>query len=315
MKKYFLGIDGGGTKTVFLLADLDGSVVNRVVKGGSNPNDIGMEQAKSVLKEGIEEVLGDIPCHRVTMFAGLSGGGLTGNNGEVLKDFFKTFGFETFENGSDIENLIGLADCKKGILVIMGTGFIVYAINGGEQKRISGWGQFFDEGGSGYTIGRDGIAAALSAWDGSGEKTILTSLLEEKIGESVQEHVAEFYRGGKRYIAGFAKEVFEAARLNDLTAQKILEKNMAFAAQKIRTAAIELCKDADGNVQEPIPVWFAGGVSNKWKILFPMIDSSVKMPRCILKRLEQEPVEGALKRAYQLKKEKKGEGENESNRD
>ena len=72
----------------------------------------------------------------------------------------------------------------------MGTGFIAYALNGKDRKRIAGWGQFFDEGGSGYTIGRDAITAALCAIDGSGMPTMLTSLFEQRLCETAAAHLA-----------------------------------------------------------------------------------------------------------------------------
>ena len=214
-KVHFLGIDGGGTKTVFRLVSESGDVLNSVTKGSANPNDIGMDSACKVLKEGITEVCKGIPFSCVSAFAGISGGGLTGSNALILEKFFAEFGFFAFENGSDVENLISLCDAEKKILVIMGTGFIVYAINGEERKRIGGWGQFFDDGGSGYTLGRDAISAVLCALDGSGEKTMLTELFEKRTGESAEAHLAKFYEGGKKYIAGFSDLVFSAARLGD----------------------------------------------------------------------------------------------------
>ena len=297
-KPYFLGIDGGGTKTVFKLTDESGTVLNTVCKESSNPNDVGMERATSLLKEGIHQVCQGIPYAKVSMFAGISGGGLTGNNAKVLSDFFREFGFLIYDNGSDLENLVALADHEKCILIIMGTGFIVYALNGSERKRIAGWGQFFDDGGSGYTLGRDVITAVLRAGDDSGEKTVLTSLLEERIGETAEAHVAAFYEGGKRYIAGFADLVFTAAEKGDPVAVGILEKNMAFVAKMIDTAVESLVgsEQLSGNV----PVLFSGGISAKQDVLFPLIMDALKNKNCTLERLEQEPVEGSLRRAKQL---------------
>lgn len=296
--RYFLGIDGGGTKTVFTLVDQNETMKKRIVKGSSNPNDIGMEMVKAVLAEGIQEVAADIPYNQINMFAGISGGGMTGKNKTVLQEFFEHFGFETFENGSDIENLLGLIEDKKAILVIMGTGFVVYAINGECCQRISGWGQFFDEGGSGYTIGRDGIIAALNEVDGSGTSTLLSSLLQNKLGENAALHLAEFYQKGKHYIADCAGTVFEAVRQGDYAAKIILEKNMDFAAKKIDTALQKFPKDE----QKEIRIFFAGGICNEWEIVSSMIASKLRIPHGNLKRIEWEPVEGALKKAKRLRK-------------
>lgn len=299
-RNYLLGIDGGGTKTVFMLTDESGTVLSTVVKGSSNPNDVGIDGAIALLKDGINEACKGIPYSKVVMFAGISGGGLTGNNVNVLNAFFKKFGFLAFDNGSDIENLMAQVDCERCILSIMGTGFIVYALKGKERKRIAGWGQFFDDGGSGYTLGRDAICAALMASDGSGEKTLITDLLEERIGETAEKHLAKFYREGKSYIAAFADLVFEAAEAGDKVAIKILQKNMEFVAHMINTAA------ADFPGKEPVPVWFSGGISAKQDVLFPIIEKYLEKDNCELRRLENEPVYGAILRAKEIYENKVG---------
>lgn len=297
-KHYFLGIDGGGTKTAFKLVDENGAVVREIRKGAVNPNDIGMENAIALLKSGIAEVCGDIPYSAVTMFAGIAGGGLSGDNVRILKRFFSEFGFFAFDNGSDIENLVALRDEESRILVIMGTGFIVYAINGTERKRIAGWGQFFDDGGSGYTLGRDAITAALCAGDGSGKPTLLTKLLEEKVGETAEAHLTRFYQGGKRYIAEFAELVFRASEEGDEIANDILEKNLSFAAHRIDTAVSVLTRYPQNKM--PIPVFFSGGISRRSDVVFPIIEKHLQNCACQLIRLNDEPVEGAIRRAKRI---------------
>ena len=296
IKNYFLGIDGGGTKTVFKLTDENDLVVNQIIKGPSNPNDIGMDNAISLLKEGISEVCNGITYSKITMFAGLSGG-ITSDNAKIINNFFKKFGFYAFDNASDLENLVTLANYEKCVLVIMGTGFIVYALNGKERKRISGWGQLFDDGGSGYTLGRDAITAALCHIDGSGENTMLTSLLQERIGETVSTHLTKFYQGGKRYIASFASLVFLAAEKGDKVALEILENNMSFVASKINTALKHLKNDTN---QEKINVLFSGGISKKSDVLFPLIKKHLSTNNYCLSQLEKEPVDGALEKAKQI---------------
>ncbi len=294
---YFLGIDGGGTKTVFRLINEDGSIVSEICKGASNPNDIGIENTISLLKDGITQVCRGIPFQQITMFAGLSGGGLTGNNAQILRNFFRKFGFLAFDNGSDIENLVAVSDYEKCILVIMGTGFITYAVNGNERKRISGWGQFFDDGGSGYNLGRDLITAVLCEEDGTGKKTLLTSLLTERLDESASDHLAVFYREGKKYIASFADLVFKAAEMNDETAKEILKKNMSFAAHRINTA-VKFLKE--NGADKKIPVLFSGGIISTYPCLFTEIQKHLEDSNTELILIENEQVDGAVKQAKKI---------------
>ena len=183
----------------------------------------------------------------------------------------------------------------------MGTGFIVYALDGVSRKRISGWGQFFDDGGSGYTIGKSVISAVLSAGDGSGKSTILSSLLEEHLGESAEAHLTKFYEGGKRYIAEFAEFAFKGYGINDPVAIEILEKDMSFVANKIDTALSAL---TDSSASENVPVLFSGGISNRSDILFPLIKKHMKRNNCTLSQIKNEPVDGALRRAKKIFDEK-----------
>ena len=207
------------------------------------------------------------------------------------------FGFFAFASGSDIENIAALSGFQTGILVIMGTGFVVYALSGAEKTKVAGWGQFFDDGGCGYTLSRDAIAATLSAEDGSGAPTLLTDLFAERLGESPAAHLAKFYQGGKRYIAEFADLVFKAAEQDDAIAKEILERNAAFVAEKITAAR----KHLPGST-ENIPVLFAGGISKQHQILFPLIKKHLH--ECQLMRLESEPVNGAVAKAKALFAEK-----------
>ena len=297
---YFLGIDGGGTKTAFKLIDQEGMLVNQITKGPSNPYDIGIESAISVLRDGIHEVCRGIPCSKVTLFAGLAGFGMAGDNTKILHRFLEKFDFFAFDSGSDIENIAALSDRKKCILVIMGTGFVAYALQGSDKKRVAGWGQYFDEGGCGYTLGKDAITAVLAAEDGSGAPTLLTNLFAERLGEPASAHLARFYQGGKRYIADFANLVFRAAEAKDAIAQGILETNAVYVAEKITAAGKHLSENH-------IPVIFAGGISSQHEMLFPMFKKHLADKYQLL-YLEQAPVNGAIAKAKAIYQNARQEG-------
>ncbi|MDO5577557.1 MAG: hypothetical protein Q4F84_10805, partial [Fibrobacter sp.] len=79
MKKLYLGIDGGGTKTDFLLCDSDLREIARVTKSGCNPNDIGIDKCLEILCDGISNVMQGNEDNEISLFAGLSGGA-TGDN-------------------------------------------------------------------------------------------------------------------------------------------------------------------------------------------------------------------------------------------
>ena len=237
----FAGVDGGGTKTELLLCRRDGRILARLRTEGCNPNDIGLEPAFAILSSGIRRLLelGGAEEDRVaSLFAGLSGGStgdLQPRINRLLRDAFPQIG--QIENGSDAVNILtaGLG-AGDGCAVICGTGSACFVRTGGVIRRIGGWGYLLDRYGSGYDIGRDAVIAALRQQDGRGRATLLTRLLEEKLGQPVPAAVSELYRGGKRLLASFAPLVFAAQAAGDQAACDILDRNMEELAGLINAA-------------------------------------------------------------------------------
>ena len=83
----------------------------------------------------------------------------------------------------------------------------------------------FEEGGSGYTVARDGCIAVLNAIDGFGERTVLTKLFYEKVGGNLKEKLGELYKGGKQYIASFAPLITQGYLMGDKISKRIVKNN------------------------------------------------------------------------------------------
>ncbi len=89
---YFLGIDGGATKTDFVLANANGDIIRKKRLGSTNAFDIGLNAAKALLTEGINDICRGISIRKISMYAGLSGG-TSGNMRQIFGEFFNSFGF------------------------------------------------------------------------------------------------------------------------------------------------------------------------------------------------------------------------------
>lgn len=219
-----IAIDGGGTKTEFALFTPHGEVIARVVKGGSNPNSIGVEAATRVLKSGIDELLknaGQIGG----IFAGVAGCGVP-DMGKVIGAFLKKQ-YPAYKSRveSDIHNIINLTEHNgKCIAAITGTGSAVFGWDGECLHRVGGWGYLFDNAGSGYDIGRDAIAYTLECESGVLPYTALSRLIEEKAGGALSGRLSELYSAGTGAIASYSREVFKAAAMGDTVAEGIIEK-------------------------------------------------------------------------------------------
>lgn len=267
---YYLGIDGGGTKTEFVLANEEGEYLSNVILGACNPNDVGMEKTLEILNQGIQTVCGDIPLEKISVFAGIAGGS-TGENGCRIYEFLMEYAFGKVGNGSDALNAVAAFLGKEdGIAVIMGTGSIAFAQVAQRQRRVGGYGYLLGDAGSGFAIGRDGICAALADEDGSGPCTVLRQLVHEKCGgNSVLEQLSMFYNGGKRLIANYAPCVFAAYEMGDHVAEEILMKNMGGIAALIKGAAMHLPKE------QKVVVVLGGGITKQKGCLIPMIQDKL----------------------------------------
>ncbi len=268
---YYLGIDGGGTKTEFVLTDREGNVLNRYLLGSGNPVDIGIERTLDVLNTGIMNVCANIPFRKISAFVGLAGG-TTGDYKQQIHEFLQKYNFCCVNNGSDVQNAVaGALGDKDGIVVIMGTGDIAFSQIDRTLYRTGGFGYLFDEGGSGYSIGRDAILASLKAEEGTGKKTIISEMISQKFESNcVFDILSKLYIGGKRKIASFAPAVFEAYEKGDKVAKEIIEKNM-----KQITVLIDDATRHFEN-QEKIEVVLVGGVSKKSDIILPIIKKYIK---------------------------------------
>lgn len=271
--EYYLGVDGGATKTAFALADAEGNVIGEITLGPSNPFDLGFDKAAEIISKGINEITSNIRKKKISFFAGISGGG-SSDMKERFRVFFDGFGFLRASNGSDAENIIaaGLRG-EEGAIIIMGTGSSCFVSRGGEINRIGGLGYLFDHGGSGYDIGNAAIKAALSMEDKSGEKTLIRDYVLEAAGvDNAIENLSYFYGIGKSGVASFSPTVFRAFDEGDKIAADILDQNMAHIAHLAKTT-LKYFPEA----KSPVKIAVVGGLTKRWDALYPMIERHLKL--------------------------------------
>lgn len=266
--KFLLGIDGGGTKTEFLLTDINGSEIRRTVSGTSNPVNIGIESCKSVLRQGISEICEGFDLAEISVFAGLAGSGTDDIKAEIYS-FLGDFGFGAYSNGSDADSALEVAlKGGNGAAVIMGTGIVAFSRSHGELHRTGGRGYLIDKGESGFCFGSDALNAAFEFLDGRGGSGLILELVEKRLGKSLESSVAEIYEGGATFVASFAPVIFEAYAQGDGEAEKILDRNAREAAKLISAAHGFLEKDEKTVI--------CGGLCRQKDILRPFLLKHLK---------------------------------------
>ena len=231
-ERLYIGIDGGGTKTELVVVSEDGYVVKRLVKSGSNPNDIGYLKASELILNAIGELTAELPSIR-GVFCGIAGFSTGNNSTRLLSDLKKRFPKLASDVKTDAYNIFAI-DEGADMVVISGTGSVVFVRDGDKLARIGGWGYLLDNAGSAYDMGRDAIAAALGEEDRGEKESTLTRLVKDKLGtRTVWEGINTVYEGGRAYIAEFASAVFSAYALGDVTAIEIVDRSARALAELI----------------------------------------------------------------------------------
>lgn len=289
--RMFLGIDGGATKTEFVLVQQDGKVLFKLVLAGSNPNVCGMEETCRILKSGVDTMLARF--HRIDgVFAGVAGS-MSGDNLQNINTFLQSeYPFLSITCSSDICNVIyGAGDFEKCAAMICGTGFVIYANTHDGLQRVGGWGYLLDSASGGFSLGREALRAALAQEDGFGTETLLTKLVEDKLGKSVWSSISEIYAGGDSLIASFAPLVLTAYGEGDSVAENIL---CSFAKEMARL--LDYTLDAY-DCQNTVVV--SGGLMRKDLPLIGILKAQLQHKAKIIVP-ETPPVYGACVRACKL---------------
>lgn len=180
-KTYYIGIDGGGTKTKFDLFDSDKNSIASITMPTIHPAQASFKEAVSVLTDAKEKLLEKIndSDYILKVGAGLGGYGINADYRKKLEDEFSAV-FDEFKLYSDAyAAMLGALAGEDGILMIAGTGSIALAKRGDETFRCGGFGYRYGDEGSAYSIGKALISMALKEADGRLDKSIISDLVAD----------------------------------------------------------------------------------------------------------------------------------------
>ena len=231
--KYYIGIDGGGTKTKCILTDENLNTLFENVGGPSNFLLIGAEKVSETILDHITNC-----CFAKNITSDLIAGIVLGTTGagrksdveilekQILKDSKeKNIKINKLRIESDARiALEGAFSGKAGSILIAGTGSIMFGKDEDSNiHRVGGYGRYIGDEGSGYRIGRKGLNAVARAFDGRAKQTRIIDFLSQEFSiTSPEELITEVYRNNFS-IPSVAPLVFEAAESGDITSQRILE--------------------------------------------------------------------------------------------
>lgn len=238
--KFIAGIDGGGTKTKVVVASPEGEALLSQVFGPFNLNSIGAERFAALLDEICTWLNQQGQCLALCIgSAGISNQEMT----RLVADEMQRGGIKNWKLvGDQVIALNGALEGRPGIALIAGTGSICFGKNAaGQFARSGGWGHLIGDEGSGYALGRDALTAVARAWDGWGERTLLSELLASELGLDDQKKIISYtYGGDKSRIAALSRLVEQAAARDDHVALGIICANAVLMTRLVGTVAKQL---------------------------------------------------------------------------
>jgi len=233
---YFIGIDGGGTKTKGVLVDENLNIINEGIGGPSNFLVFDINIVTDSILELLSNLTNNVNISNKdikSILIGTAGAGRK-DDAQRLEDLLlkkaekNNFHINNFRVESDARiALEGAFAGKPGSILIAGTGSIMFGKDHqGDIHRVGGFGRMLGDEGSGFHIGRDGLSAVAKSFDGRNNGTLLTQLVKDKfnISDSVQ-LINEVYKNNFD-IPKVAPLVIEAAEKNDTICRDILNSEI-----------------------------------------------------------------------------------------
>jgi N-acetylglucosamine kinase-like BadF-type ATPase len=304
--RYVIGVDGGGTKTLGVIADEKGDELARTEVGSSNIHSNPKEVVKKNLHQLISELLAKAKAGKEAI--GVICLGLAGAGREKEREMIRAMVAEAlpqtkiFPVTDALIALIGGTLKPFGIIVIAGTGSIALGINKeGKEGRAGGWGHILGDEGSGYMISLKALRAVCRAHDGRAKGTKLKGLILRHLNLEKPEDLIMWTRdvqADKATIGALSPLVVQAFNDGDEVAKQILEEESAELALAANAVLTKLFSLADKDVE----IVVGGGNLRKSSEYFGMFQA--KMRACAQSvpviQPKDEPVVGA--KIYALSK-------------
>lgn len=304
---YVIGVDGGGTKTVAVLADLNGKILKIARTNSSHPRNLGLEKAVENLAEAIYHILKKVKKGKILLtFIGLPAVAeeFKFRKKEIEKELKKHKKISKIFKGkveidSDQKLAFWAGARGEGVMLNSGTGCVAHGWSKNKEAHASGWGWLADEGGA-FFIGQKVFQAVLKDLDGRGPRNILGKLIFKKLKLKREEDFLNIvYQNPFEIIPSLSIFCDKASQKGDKVAKRI----MVEAAKEATLAAQAIIKKLNFR-NKKFPLVLIGSVL-KSKIFLKEVKKEIKKiaPKVQFILPKEEPVVGAIKLAIETIKQ------------
>ena len=278
--KTFLGIDGGGTKTDFLLIDEKGQLLAAHKGGSAYYLETGLDALQTMLTSGIEVTLrqGGVAASELSFaFIGLPAhgedSGLLPRLNSIAAHILPQ---SKFRCGNDMVcGWAGALGGSDGINIVAGTGSIAYGEFASRQARSGGWGELFSDEGSAHWIAREALTLFSRMSDGREQRGPWYHLMRDRF--SLQEDLdlcAVVYGPpplSRSKLAALAPLVAQAAREGDSGARRLFEQ----AAQHLAAIVHAVHDQLHVPHGTRIAVSYSGGMFRFADLMQPLFEAAL----------------------------------------
>lgn len=295
---YFIGVDGGASKTAALVVDEHGKTLGSGLAGASNHLRVGIEEATRNVEHAVNKALVEagIAIRDVEYaYCGIAGADHPVHRQKVVDALRVFFPRGNFVVDTDARvALTGAVGFGAGIVIISGTGSVAFGRNAaGDEARSGGWGPTLGDEGSGYWIAREGLSAIVRAFDGRGLRTKMTDLLCDTYDMCEPSELPRFVYAATTHvddIARYGKLVIDAAKAGDDVARDILARGGSELAECVLAIARKLHMN-----DVAFPVAYVGGAFHAAEMLLSPMRLRIEReaPGASLAPPQRTPVEGA----------------------
>lgn len=303
---YYLGVDGGGTKTKYILIDKELNIIKDIERGTIHIHQIGEEKLKDELLQSINIILSETNINRSDIgyvFLGVPGYGESESDKRIIDKILceVLYGIKYEASNDSVVGWAAGTGCKDGINIVAGTGSIAYGRNeNGDEDRVGGWGPGIGDDGSAYWIALKVINEYTKQKDGRREKTVLLDIMEEELNIKDYFEIVDIVFNKMKFsrteIASFSKIGAMAAEKGCRVCKFIFEE----AAYNLYLHIKVLAKKLEFNNE--FIVSYSGGVFNSGNLILDPLVDMIKEDglNCVVKKPEIEPCHGAALLAYKL---------------